>query len=133
MQRSGLNSIGLNLNSLWLARRAEYMEVFCNPGMLKVAEKSRITLRFIQATGMRSMSARGVCFFGYFLCTSKESNSLQQERNQMLVNMIIKYSRLLLLQRNNKKLWVICASVASIRKFTQSNHGRTINVAAETV
>ena len=28
---AGLNSIGLNLNSLWLARRAEYMDVFCNP------------------------------------------------------------------------------------------------------
>jgi hypothetical protein len=60
MQRSGLNSMGSNLNSRRLARRAEYMDVVCNPGMLKVAEKSRITLRFIQATGMRSMSARGV-------------------------------------------------------------------------
>ena len=31
MLLAGLNSIGLNLNSLWLARRAEYMDVFCNP------------------------------------------------------------------------------------------------------
>ena len=28
---AGLNSIGLNLNSRRLARRAEYMDVFCNP------------------------------------------------------------------------------------------------------
>jgi len=34
--------------------------------MLKVAEKSRITLRFIQATGMRSTSARDAFSFGYF-------------------------------------------------------------------
>jgi len=34
--------------------------------MLKAAEKSRITLRFIQATGMRSTSARDAFSFGYF-------------------------------------------------------------------
>jgi hypothetical protein len=34
MKRSGLNSIGSNLNSQRLAQRAEYMDVFCNPGLL---------------------------------------------------------------------------------------------------
>jgi len=51
-----------------------------NPGVLKAAEKSRITLRFIQATGMRSTSARDVRvkdigtggIFGLrFLCVQK--------------------------------------------------------------
>jgi len=32
---SGLNSIGLNLNSQRLARRAEYMDVFSNPVTLQ--------------------------------------------------------------------------------------------------
>jgi hypothetical protein len=40
--------------------------------MLKVAEKSRITLRFIQATGMRSTSARGVFFGLPFLHEQKQ-------------------------------------------------------------
>jgi len=31
---AGLNSIGLNLNSERLARRADYMDVFCNPAAL---------------------------------------------------------------------------------------------------
>jgi hypothetical protein len=31
-----------------------------NPGLFKAAGNSRITLRFIQATAMRSTSARGV-------------------------------------------------------------------------
>jgi len=38
----------------------------CNPGLFNAAGNSRITLRFIQATGMRSTSARDAFSFGYF-------------------------------------------------------------------
>jgi hypothetical protein len=51
---------------------AEYMEVFCDPGLFKAAGSSRITLRFIQATGMRSTSARGVFFGLPFLHEQKQ-------------------------------------------------------------
>jgi hypothetical protein len=50
------------------------------------------------AEGMRSTSTL-VCFFGYFLCTSKESNSLQQERNERLFT-----------RENNDKLTRITAT-----------------------
>jgi hypothetical protein len=40
--------------------------------MLKAAEKSRITLRFIQATGMRSTSARDGVLLVTFLSLLKE-------------------------------------------------------------
>jgi hypothetical protein len=33
---AGLNLPGADLNSLWLARRAEYMDVFCNPESFNV-------------------------------------------------------------------------------------------------
>jgi hypothetical protein len=37
-----------------------------NPGISGSVEKPRIPLRFIQATGMRSTSARDALSFGYF-------------------------------------------------------------------
>jgi hypothetical protein len=51
------------------------MEVFCNPGLFKAAGNSRITLRFIQATGMRSTSARGVFFWVTFFARTKTNSS----------------------------------------------------------
>jgi len=35
MLLAGPNLPGADLNSLWLARRAEYMDVFCNPVALQ--------------------------------------------------------------------------------------------------
>jgi hypothetical protein len=64
--------MGSNLNSRRLARRAEYMDVFCNPGLFSAAGNSRITLRFIQATGMRSTSARDDFIGLRLLCEQKQ-------------------------------------------------------------
>jgi hypothetical protein len=53
--------------------------------MLKVAEKSRITLRFIQATGMRSTSARDALPFGYFSLGMQRKVTRQQGETNCLV------------------------------------------------
>jgi len=50
MQRGVLNSIGLEFERTIAARRAKYMDVFCNPGVHCNIEKPRIPLRYIQAT-----------------------------------------------------------------------------------
>ena len=73
-----------------------------NPGISSSIEQTRIPLRYIRATGMRSTSARGAFFVrtktnssGLNLCCKADPkgrsqgcdlqrNSLQQERNQML-------------------------------------------------
>jgi len=47
---------------------AEYMDVFCNPGLFNAARNSRITLRFIQAT---ECEARAPHFLGYVFCADK--------------------------------------------------------------
>ena len=59
MLLSGLNLPGADLNSLWLARRAEYMDVFCNP----------VTLQYFKSLDPGSKACRDDRYMGSIYCS----------------------------------------------------------------